>query len=214
MHVSAAELEITVKTAVIGAGAPPGIGDEIGKAALTLYHQNVDPSPIVALALENLEGHDAGLFHQKKAIHGRFVPTTSQISAILAGPSICDLIALGRGTVFAQSLDSPLLAIALIAARFLNAEIHNTAGSLQSVRCEDGKFNIVKEEIESWHNTADVTFCLRSKRRTARQTQMHGAIEADDVCWRRIVTIADKCLVSNSEASRLNDAGAGLIDGD
>ena len=34
MHVSAAELETNIKTAVIGAGAPAGIGVEIGKAAL------------------------------------------------------------------------------------------------------------------------------------------------------------------------------------
>ena len=88
MHVSAAELEPNIKTAVIGAGAPAGIGVEIGKAALALSHQNVDPSPIVALALENLKGFDAGQFHIEEAINGYFVPTGSQISTILAGHSI------------------------------------------------------------------------------------------------------------------------------
>ena len=39
MHVSAAELETNIKTAVIVAGAPAGIGVEIGKAALALSHQ-------------------------------------------------------------------------------------------------------------------------------------------------------------------------------
>ena len=214
MHVSAAELETNIKTAVIGAGAPAGIGVEIGKAALALSHQNVDPSPIVALALENLKGSEAGQFHIEEAIHGYFVPTGSHISTILAGPSICDLLALGQDTVLAHALDSPLLAIALIAARSLNAEIHDTAGNLQPVRCENGKFNIVKEEIESWHNTADLKFCLRPEKIKAKQTQKNGAIEANDVCWQNIITIAAKCLVSNSEVSRLNDAGAGLVDED
>ena len=72
----------------------------------------------------------------------------------------------------------------------------------------------MKEEIESWYNTADLKFCLRPEKIKAKQTQKNGAIEANDVCWQSILTIAAECLVSNSEVSRLNDAGAGLVDED
>lgn len=214
MHISAAELETIVKKAVIGAGAPYGTGKEIGTAALALSNQNIDPSPVVALVLEGLKGHEVGQFHLGDAIHGHFVPTGSHISTILAGPSICDLLASGQDTVITQSLDSPLLAIALIAARSLNAEIHDTAGNLQSVRCKDGEFSIAKEEISSWCHTADIKFCSLPDRGATKHKQTNRAIEVNDVCWQDIVNFAAKCLVSNSEASRVKDAGAGLVDED
>jgi len=214
MHISAAELETTVVKAVVGAGVTFGVANEIGRAALALSRQGMDAPTIIATALDKIDQKDAGTFVIEKARAGTFVPINGYLSAILAGPSICDLLASAQATITARFLDVPALVVAQLAARQLNAVADHKAGDFPSIYCANGQFAIAGNRISAWCRTADIEFSAHAPEESVDERQIHHAIDVDTIGWRRINEFAGRCLVPGSEESRLQDAGAGLVDED
>ncbi|MBG04952.1 MAG: hypothetical protein CMM59_12860 [Rhodospirillaceae bacterium] len=214
MHISAAELETTVMKAAIGAGVASGIAIEIGKAAVALSDHGIDASTVIAIALKNLDRKDANGFAIDDARNGIFLPKAGYLSAILAGPSICDLLASGQNKIIARDLDVPILAVSLLAARRLGVNARHSAEDLPTATCANGRFTIAENQVSAWRHPGDIEFSLESPEGSIDQVRTARANEVDGENWLQITMFADRCLVSGSEESRLQDAGAGLIDED
>ena len=214
MHISAAELETTVMRAAIGAGVVYGIAIEIGKAAVALSDHGVDASTVIATALENLDRQDANGFAVDDACNGIFLPKARYLSAILAGPSICDLLASGQNKIIARNLDVPILVVSLLSVRHLGVNARHSADDQPTATCANGRFMFAENQVSAWRHPGDIEFSRGFLEGSTDQVRTAHAIEVDDENWLRITMFADRCLVSGSETSRLQEAGAGLTDED
>ena len=158
MRISAAELETTVMKAAIGAGVVSGIAIEIGKAAVSLSDHGIDASAVIAIALENLDRQDANGFAVDDARNGIFLPKALYLSAILAGPSIADLLASGQDKIVARDLDVLILAVSLLAARHFDVNARHSADDQPTATCANGWFTIAENQISAWRHPGDIEF--------------------------------------------------------
>jgi hypothetical protein len=161
-------------------------------------------------------------------------PAGLLLSAIRAGPSVCDLVALATGTdiefapLTLTDVDIPsVILFEVLAAtadrdRGLCVAWNAGGGSEIDAVCWRGTLVLIKGAPEDLHATdsAEITIRLVMQEPleqgfTVDQRIQREAVEIDDATWRRITTYADRLLVVASETSRLTGAGAGdVIDTD
>ena len=201
IDISDAELDVTLQKACVGVGLDLGTGIELGRAALTMRFAGIDPAPVFATALRKFGSGDA-------AEEGDFV------LAISDGPAVCDRFIAEGGSTSGLLVDYPLIVLALLSAR-------GYCGRMTMADCDDeavfrNHTLCLKEAVSSAALTPS-RIALRQEsadKLIAKDTGGCGFRGVDAVAWREICDLAARCLVSGSDESRLNDAGAGLIDED
>ncbi len=209
MRHSLNEIEVTLRKATVGSGIPVGLGEDIGRAAAWL-------------SARGLDGAAAGL----TAIQSGTEPCLGTVSAngdvsfenariAFCGPSAVDfLIAGGKGvTVRLGGVDAPLLMIGFagVAARLYGVDIKVESGSGKAVYLTpEGALGTPEGDLSS-----DLVLSLESSDQPGGAGAASAAgIDVDAAVWNQIAALAQKTYVPESEASRLQGAGAGLTDND
>lgn len=217
IEISDAELETTLQKACVGVGLDLGNGIELGRAALTLRYAGMDSAPVFAAALRKYTPRNADTdrdslndLMDRAKIADALIP----ISAISAASAICDWFITESNPEIRLRLDCPLIVLALLATRGCCGEMafegdagkaafHDHTIGFQGLA---SSFATVPGTIELKHRSTRNSMTVDRGR--------SGIRDVDAASWRDICALADRCLVSGSEESRLNDAGAGLIDED
>lgn len=236
MHVSLSEIQTTVCKAAVAVGLPLGLGEDAGWAARRMMAIGVGSFAAFVDAIDTVDDGRSTGFDADRAIAGSFGPQPAGLllSAIRAGPSVCDLVALATGTdiefapLTLTDVDIPsVILFEVLAAtadrdRGLCVAWNAGGGSEIDAVCWRGTLVLIKGAPEDLHATdsAEITIRLVMQEPleqgfTVDQRIQREAVEIDDATWRRITTYADRLLVVASETSRLTGAGAGdVIDTD
>ena len=100
MHVSLSEIQTTVCKAAVAVGLPLGLGEDAGWAARRMMAIGVGSFAAFVDAIDTVDDGRSTGFDADHAIAGSFGPQPAGLllSAIRAGPSVCDLVALATGT--------------------------------------------------------------------------------------------------------------------
>ena len=201
LDVSDAELDVTLQKACVGTGLDLGTGIELARAALTMRYAGIDPATVFASALSYYDTGDAGKEHD-------------YISAISDGPSLCDDFIVKTNCGSNIFVDCPLIVLAILAARGCCGRMIMTDGDGDAVF---GNYALAMKEGKLSAALAPNMIELRQEpvdNSVANDRGCRDVSAVDAASWREICGLADRCLVSGSEESRLNDAGAGLVDED
>ena len=151
MHISAAELETTVMRAATGAGVVYGTALKSAKQPLrfpiTVSMHDGDCNRIGKSRSTGCER-----FAVDDACNGIFLPKARYLSAILAGPSICDLLASGQNKIIARNLDVPILVVSLLAVRHLGVNARHSADDQPTATCANGRFVFAENQVSTWRH--------------------------------------------------------------
>ena len=225
MRVSLGEIDTTMQKVAVALGLGLGLGVEAGRAALAMAAANLDPAPAFAEAFDALECGDSSGLDPLQAIQRDFAPARdgTRLSALLAAPSICDLLALGvaDGPITVRAVDVPIVVLMTVLSRTGHAAESirvawrgpNEGSAIcggDGLRFEDGSGDMAS-------GPADISIERLSTPPDRGPDPVPERIrgehmEVDDEAWRRLTAHADKCLVAGTDASRLTEAGAGLSD--
>ena len=214
MHVSLNELEVTVRKAAVGAGLGHGLGEAAGAAAVALAAAGLDPLPPVLAALDGVAAGTAGVPGWDPA---RRRLTGLTVSALRAGPMVADLVVAEGGMVTVEQVDVPAIIVGVLLAAGVAAEVtwRTPAGAQTRLTLAGGRATGAEGSVEAPHPSglAEVTVTAVAGDRASMPLPPDG-YEVDAALWHELDTLAARCLVRGSEASRLKEAGAGLIDED
>jgi len=209
MRHSLNEVEVTLRKAAVGAGLPIGLAEDISRAAAWLVAGGLDGAGAGLTAVEAGKTISSGVVMDDGTV--RF--DTSRIAC--DGPSAIDFLIAGQGRVMAQMTkpDSILLMAGLAGAA---AAVYGGAfrfefddGSAATVVSAHGL-----DPAELPEAPVSVQISWQPEAGTALSTINTSGIEVEDGVWNRIVALAAKTYVPESEESRLQGAGAGLLDND
>ena len=201
IDISDAELEVTLQKACVGTGLNLGTGIELARAALTMRHAGIDPAAVFEIALRHFDTNETGEFGD-------------YISAISDGPSVCDGFIAKTASVSRISVDCPLIVLAILAARGCSGRLAMADSDGDAIF---GSYTFALEGGALSGALAPNTLELRQEPAANVLADDRGGRDVcavDAASWREICALANRCLVSGSEESRLNDAGAGLVDED
>ena len=125
MRVSLGEIDTTMQKVAVALGHGLGLGVEAGRAAVAMATANLDPAPAFAEAFDALECGDSSGLDPLQAIQRDFAPARDgkRLSALLAAPSICDLLALGvaDGPITVRAVDVPIVVLMAVLSRMGHA---------------------------------------------------------------------------------------------
>ncbi|MEM7172667.1 MAG: hypothetical protein AAF530_21055 [Pseudomonadota bacterium] len=219
-HRSFSEVDSTVSKACRGVDLPPGLDEEIGRAAKAICRTTGDHLSAFADALEDYDKGASGAPNIDRAAQGLFqaMQKGQHLSALLAGPAAVDLLlADAVPNIRLEDMDQPLvlLGIMLQVSAFRDDRLDLLSDRTQSLNplasCQTGQILVWPQSFPSGDlilkKSAD------DPELAAVQPGMEG-IEIDDETWRRLTTLANRMLVEASDASRMAGAGAGLLDND
>ena len=228
--------------AAVGAGLPYGLAEDFGRSSIWIAASGLDPAAFTSNALKSLDEAQSSLCASKTENGTETVLTSSgekQLSALLAGPSVCDWISVktadsNKNQYFiAKNVDHPFLMAAAVGT--LNSgsqEIcwQDSSGTLYAVlTAQHGNWKT------SWDSTdiplmsaaADVTINAAESRlfkaekwkgKTSyfeknRERVLETGVQVYEA-WPIIHSFFSRCLVPSTEESRKSGAGAGLVDTD
>lgn len=210
------ELEAETKKAIRGAGLSWGLAEEGSKATRWLAAHGVDPLPALSEILERHDRHAiAATVTLPAASHWH---SDAPLCPIALGVALCDdADRLEVGAVVAGPVVRPLLLLpfAAAAARMLKRPLQLEADGMRVVMNERGDPSCDVSKFDT-AVASEVRCTLAAERPPAWQVRAattHG-IAADPESWRRISSYVHRTYVPASERSRLQGAGAGLIDND
>jgi len=183
-------------------------------------------------ALDRVEERQSTRFDADRAFSGYFAPKPAGLllSAICAGPSVCDLVASRANsnsrlsTITLVNVDVP--SVILFEILSLTVDMRqgqcvawNTGcrGEIEAV-CWRGSLSLIKgmrEDLISPEPTDltmhPVTQKPRCQSMSIDQRIQREAVEIDCTLWRQVKTYADRLLVDASDTSRLIGAGSGSV---
>ena len=208
------ELEAETKKAIRGAGLSWGLAEEGSKATRWLAAHGVDPLPALSEILERHDRHAiAASVTLPAAGHWH---SDAPICPVALGVTLCDYAdRLEVGAVVAGPVVRPLLLLPFAAAvaRMLKRPLQLEAEGMRVVMNERGDPSCDVSKFDT-AVASEVRCALAAERPSqARAAKTHG-VAADPESWRRISSYVHRTYVPASERSRLQGAGAGLIDND
>ena len=228
--------------AAVGAGLPYGLAEDFGRSSIWIAASGLDPARITSKTLKSLDKVQSSLCASQTEIGAKTVLKPSggkQLSALFAGPSVCDWI-LGKKAVsdktqhfVVEKVDHPfLIAAAVGALKSGNWEIcwQDSGGTLCNVLTgQNGnwKTSLEGNEIFQQHSPADVSIksvessLFSSKKwieestysEKNRQVVLESGVPIYED-WPIIHKLFSRCLVASTEESHKSGAGAGLVDTD
>jgi hypothetical protein len=210
------ELEAETKKAIRGAGLSWGLAEEGSKATRWLAAHGVDPLAALSEILERHDRHAIAAIVTLPAA-GRW-HSDAPICPIALGVALCDYAdRLEVGAVVAGPVVRPLLLLPFAAAvaRMLKCPLQLEADEMHVVLNERGDPSCDVSKFDT-AVASEARCILAAERPPAWQVcaaTTHG-IAADPESWRRISSYVHRTYVPASERSRLQGAGAGLIDND
>ena len=228
--------------AAVGAGLPYGLAEDFGRSAIWIAAGGLDPAAISANALKSLDEAQSTISASQTENGAETVLRSSgekQLSALLAGPSVCDLISASSADsnknqyYSAKNVDHPFMLAAAIGA--LNSgswEIcwQDSGGSCYAVltaQHANWKTFWDPTDISQMSAAADVTIksvesslfkAEKWKGKTSyseknRKRVLETGVQVYET-WPIIHSFFTRCLVPSTEESRKSGAGAGLVDTD
>ena len=228
--------------AAVGAGLPYGLAEDFGRSAIWIAAGGLDPAAISANALKSLDEAQSTISASQTENRAETVLRSSgekQLSALLAGPSVCDLISASSADsnknqyYSAKNVDHPFMLAAAIGA--LNSgswEIcwQDSGGSCYAVltaQHANWKTFWDPTDISQMSAAADVTIksvesslfkAEKWKGKTSyseknRKRVLETGVQVYET-WPIIHSFFTRCLVPSTEESRKSGAGAGLVDTD
>jgi hypothetical protein len=216
MHVSASEIELTLKKATIGLGLGIGCGVEAGRSALTMGWHDVDPAPIFLAAFDKISSGLSIAYDNACAFGGVFAPNQAEthLSAIMAAPAICDFLTVGKGQLVVESVDSPIIVLMSLLSRGLDIKCERLGEKrvVVSSKVENMQYEI--GGIEGSLNPSSLKLTYIGGLEWNVVSPLTGELKVDVGAWSELSLYAERCLVVGSKQSRLMEAGAGLIDKD
>lgn len=221
MNVSRAELQSTIEKACVALGLGLGHGSQTAGAAIIMSELGWDPVPVFTDALEAVAENSAAPFAIDRAVGGEFISHEPgrNLSVVIAGPSICDLLTTmaNETPITVRAIDHPILLLMFILSRSHDStrsiNFLQTGTGMDSIICTQGQLAGSIAPLQKpgdlqieWADADPATHY----RERAPVTQLSVEKQA----WERLCRLASLCLVGGSEISRLQEAGAGLIDDD
>ncbi len=237
MRISYNELHTNVKKACIAVGVPIGAADDAGRSACNAIESGIDYLAQLVLALEQVYVMRSSTYDPEQALLGVFVSVNSDmpLSSLNAGPSACDL------TVFHQSLillshkiesikldgvDVP--AIIVFEALRLSKHLRKNECILWSLDnnngvkglCYGGKLKILEGNMEMILKAYNCSMVMKKNLHCEIKENVKSHVGKSDNenidvnTWSQITSYANMLLVETSESSRMEGAGAGIIDRD
>ncbi len=225
MIVSLNEVEVTMRKAGGGAGLPPGVAAELGRAAAWLAAAGLSPLDLPLAALRALDIGEASALAEDAG--GR------PASVCFAGLSALDLLAAGGEDAAAETapLDVPALMVAYAACASetvgLSCRIRWTHAGEAPVEAwvASGRARGLPEGWAVPRGPAAVALVRTGEAMggemrdalgdpAARRAVLDAGVTVSDTLWREAGRLAARILVPATEASRARGAGAGLIDTD
>jgi len=216
------EVLFFVTRAAVGAGAPFGIGEDIGKAAVVLANCGIDPAVIIAPALQTLEcGNSSMDIDIRTDGDGSVIeaigdkPMSATIAASAASDWMLENTHNPKARLEVHQVDAPVLFAAVIEA--LHRDLSGwrvcsvAPDGAETALVDDGKLL----EIDAPANM--VIFVDSSARpvfKNRQQQALESGVLVDSQAWQIIRALFSRCLVPSTEESRLTGAGAGLVDTD
>jgi len=228
--------------AAVGAGLTFGLAEDFGCSSVWIGASGLDPARITSKALRSLDEAQSSLCASQTEIGAEIVLTPSgerQLSALFAGPSVCDWILCKKaGTEKTQDfvvekVDHPFLIAAAVAAlKYGNWEIfwQDSRGTLCNVLTDhhgNWKTSWEGNGIFQQQGPADVS--IKSVERnlfssgkwiektTYSEKNRQDVLESGVPLykdWSIIYKYFSRCLVPSTEESHKSGAGAGLVDTD
>ncbi len=199
------EIRTTVQKAAVGSGLPPGIAEDVGRAAAWLSARGLDGVGAALAAIGATPGgtHDAGTAGQRTRVVSEGVSALDQVA--LSAPD---------ATVKLSGLDAPALFLGLAA----NAAADYGLGF--EISFGDGGTVICSPEGTRMSEGipdpgCDVTITAKPDSLCDNEPlPTTDGVVVDDKSWAEAAALAAKTYVPSTEASRLAGAGAGLTDND
>ena len=228
--------------AAVGAGLPYGLAEDFGRSAIWIAAGGLDPAAISANALKSLDEAQSTISASQTENGAETVLRSSgekQLSALLAGPSVCDLISASSADsnknqyYSAKNVDHPFMLAAAVGSfnsRSWEISWHDSRGTLYAVlTAEHGNWKTSWDsaDISLMSGAADVT--IRSVERSFfnadkwngkksyseknRERVLETGVQVYEA-WPIIHSFFSRCLVPSTDESRKSGAGAGLVETD
>ena len=195
------QIAMTAKKAAIGQGFPIGLAEDISRAASLLVRHDCDSSSALLAALEKRYSGPQGFSRTGRELY------VWEARAAISTPSMCDLFAsdarLERVTL--GNCDSPVLCLALTA--IAAADYHlNLQLDFEGTGCQA----LIHGRQLFLYGALPYHYC---------NVHIHKGRDSsvavvDASAWQQLDRLAAQTYVPASEASRLQGAGAGLLDND
>ena len=226
----------------VGAGLSFGLAEDFGRSSIWLAVSGLDPARITSKTLKSLDEAQSSLRASQTEIGAETVLTPSggkQLSALFAGPSVCDMILEKKAVsdktqhFVVEKVDHPfLIAAAVGALKSGNWEIcwQDSAGILCKILIgQHGNWKTSWEgnEIPQQYSPADVSVKSAESswfssekwidKTTYSEKNRESVLESGVPLyesWLTIHKLFSRCLVPSTEESHKSGAGAGLVDTD
>lgn len=216
MRVAIAELEAVFQKTGMALGLGIGLGLEAGRGALAMYGAGIDPLPDYAVAFDAFADETSCGAVLGDDREYQIVPKdpVRAVSAIVAAPTICDLIDVGETRIHVESVDCPLIVLATLLARGIPATVERTDSKIVTAVRPPNGLCFGDNAVEDFRDAGHLLITPDAPPEIVTCIPVTGGLDVDECAWSRLLHHAGKCLVSGSEQSRLNEAGAGLVDVD
>ncbi len=235
MHVSLSEIASTVTKAGQSVGLAIGQAEDAGRAARFAAECGLAPLAAYADALGRLDrGEASGPAGDLPPGELQAEDPEKPLSALLAGPSACDLAVAaaegvgGAAPVTLADVDAPALLLfqAMLASRYLGPGFRLTcacAGEAHlDIACRASALSMPwQDRPAALHKPCPA---LRVSRLAAgeeagliphhSEEALSDGIAVEDRVWRQLTALAKRQLVESSETSLQQGAGAGVVDRD
>jgi len=237
MRLSYNELYTNVKKGCIAVGVAIGVAEDAARSACNGVKSGMDCLEQLAVALDEIHGLRSSAYDSEQALRGSFISINAHtsLSALNAAPSACDLTILEpiqkykelqTGRIKLTRVDVPALIIyeALKVSRNLQKddciwwELNNKIEG--EGLCLRGTLIILHGSYKAISNCRNCSMTMKK----IKQKNSHMSLTAhvgtvdneniDSKAWGRITEYADMLLVETSESSRMEGAGAGIVDRD
>lgn len=195
------EIRTTVQKAAVGAGLPPGIAEDVGRAAAWLSARGLDGVGAALLGIKTPSDDTSG------------VPKSRAVGEAI---SALDRVAVSEAetTIEQPDLDAPLLFLGLaanVAADYgLGFEIEFGGGA--TAMCSPRGTRLPDDLPESG---CTIVITVKPDSRCSNDpVPTTDGVAVNDAAWTETTALAARTYVPSTEESRRAGAGAGLTDND
>jgi len=216
------EILFFITRATVGAGAPFGIGEDVGKAAVLLANRGIDSAVVIAPALQSLEAGNSSMDIELRTDGDGSVieaignkPMSAAIAASAASDWIQENAGNAKARLMVHRVDAPVLFAAVIEA------LHQGhVGWRVCISAPDGTETALIKEQNLLENDAPSNITIAADPsaqpvfKNRQQQALDCGVPVDSQAWQIIRDLFSRCLVPSTEETRLTGAGAGLTDTD
>ena len=222
--VSLSELRFYTSRAALGAGCAQGIAEDVATTAIWLAQKKIDPTRALAHALDHIVNEAVTAALKKTVAAGNINLLSANgrpCSAIYAGIAASDQLALlpaGAGhAVTIADTDSPVLAAAF--AQALNLNNHAVLMRTAAARVNQTVSILTRADFPPGSPAGNLILKRPAGSEPAPAQSIPAIhdphnIRVSRAGWDGILKHFKNSLVAGTEASRLNGAGAGVVDTD